>query len=401
MSTVEVPERPPAPPKPVRTKTDAGRGRRIAVMVLIVVATLIGFASSLTVWVKRQALDTKAITNASSQMLQDDQIRSALSLYLVDQLYANTNVAADLKARLPKNLQPIAAPLAGALRELSVRAANTLLSRPRVQHLFANSVRAAHAAFIRVIDGKAKRLSSDGGVVFLDLRPLLGQLSDQIGIAKKLQAKLPPNAGRIEIMKQNQLDAIKTGARTIKALTVFLAIVMLALYALAIYLARGYRRATLRSVGVAIIVVGVLLLVIRRVAGNMIIDTLASGGGTHTPGHHLWLIATSMLADIAWAAIGYGLVAVIAAILAGSTRPARWIRRQLAPSFCDHIGLVYTTVAVAYLLLLLWAPTRAQREWIWVIVFAMLLGLGTELFRRQTLREFPTEGGSKQSAVPG
>jgi len=226
-------------------------------------------------------------------------------------------------------------------------------------------------------------------VVYLDLRPLLGQLADQVGLSKDLQAKLPANVGQIEIMKQNQLDAIKTGARVIKALTVFLALAVLALYALAIYLARGYRRATLRSVGVAIVTGGVILLVIRHVVGNMLVNTLAKGAGTHAPGHNVWLIASSLLSDIAWAAITYGLIAVIAAILAGPTRPATWIRHQLAPSFRDHVGLVYTVVGVAYLLLILWGPTQAQRNWIWVLVFAGFIALGTELFRRETIREFP------------
>jgi hypothetical protein len=375
--------------KPATTKADVGRGRRTLVMALIVVATLLGIASALTVWVKRQALDTNAITKASAQMLQNDQIRSALSVYLVDQLYANADVTGDLQARLPPELQAIAAPLAGGLRQLSVRAADTLLARPRTQQAFENAVRAAHSAFIRVINGDAKRVSSEGGVVYLDLRPLLGQLADQIGLSKELQAKLPPNVGKIEIMKQSQLDAIKTGARVIKALSVFLALAVLALYALAIFLARGYRRATLRSVGVAIAVAGVVLLLVRHVVGNMLVHTLASSPDAKAPGYNVWLIASSLLSDIAWVAITYGLVAVAAAILAGPTRGAVWIRRQLAPSFREHVGLVYTVVGLVYLLLILWGPTQAQRDWIWVLVFAGLLAVGTELFRRETVREFP------------
>jgi hypothetical protein len=376
------------------------RGRRITVWLLIAAATLIGLASALTVWVQRQALDTNAVTNASSQMLENDQVRGALSVYLVDQLYNNVNVSQSLSERLPKDLQPLAVPLAGGLRQLATQAANTLLARPRVQDLFAKAVSTAHAAFIRVIDGKAQRVSADGGVVYLDLRPVLGQLADQIGVAKKLEAKLPPNAGKIELMKENQLDAIKTGASVIKALSVFLVIAVFGLYAIAVFLARGYRRPTLRNVGVCIAVVGVLLLLVRRVAGNMIIDTLATGGGTHQPARNIWLIATSLLSDIAWAAIGYGLVLVIAAILAGPTRPAVWIRRQLATPFREHVALVYTVVGVLYLLLLLWAPTRAQTQWIPVLVFAALLVLGVEVFRRQTIAEFPAERGDTGPAVP-
>ena len=38
------------------------RRRRIVVWVLIAAATVLAFASALTVWVKRQALDTSAVT---------------------------------------------------------------------------------------------------------------------------------------------------------------------------------------------------------------------------------------------------------------------------------------------------------------------------------------------------
>ena len=390
MSAGEAPA--PAPPaSPPAAKGKASRGRKIVVWVLVALATIIAFASSLTIWVKRQALDTNAVTNASTRILQDDAVRGALSVYLVDQLYNNVNVSQELQQKLPKNLQPLAAPAAGALRQLSVQAANTLLARPRVQQLFAKAVRDAHAAFIRIVDGKAPRIQAEGDNVYLNLRPLLGQLGDQIGLVKKLEAKLPPDAGRIRIMKKSQLDAIQTGASVLKSLTVFLGIAVFVLYAIAIYLAKGFRRSTLRNVGVCLAVVGVLLLVIRRVAGNMIIDSL-SQPGNQKPVRDVWLIGTSLLSDIAWALIGYGILVIVAAILAGPIRPAVWVRKTLAPLFREHVGLVYTVVGVLYLLLLLWAPTRLQTEWIPAIIFAALIVFGVEVFRRQTISEFPGEG---------
>jgi hypothetical protein len=386
------------------TKANSGAGapsrkRKVLVWVLIVVATIIGFASALTVWVKRQALDSNAVSNTSARILQDDAVRQKLSVYLVDQLYSNVDVPQALEQKLPKQLEPLAAPLAGALRQLAVQSANTLLSRPRVQELFSKAVGQSLAAFKRIVDGNAKHLTTSGGVVYLDLRPLLTQLGDQLGIAKKLEAKLPPNAGRIEIMKQNQLDAIQTGASVIRSLSVFLVIAVFGLYAIAIFLARGFRRPTLRNVGVCLAVVGIVLLVVRRFAGNMIIDSLAPGGGTHTAGTHIWLIATSLLSDLAWASIGYGIVLIVAAILAGPTRPAVWVRRTLAPVFREHVALVYTVVAVLYLLVLLWAPTRAQTQWIPALILGVLLVFGVEVFRRQTLAEFPGDEPG-QTAAP-
>src|SRR5262249_6593979 len=84
---------------------------RIAIAwALIVVATVVALGASLNVWVKRQALDTDNWVATSSNMLEDDQIREALSVYLVNQLYANGNVQAGLEQRLPAQLDPLAAP---------------------------------------------------------------------------------------------------------------------------------------------------------------------------------------------------------------------------------------------------------------------------------------------------
>lgn len=370
----------------------APRWRRITVWVLVVVATILGLATSMTVWAKRQALDTNAVSNLATNIVQDDAVRQKLSIYLVDQLYDNENVSKTLSQKLPAQLQPLAGPLAGALEQLAVQSANTLLERPRVQKLFVAAVTRAHAAFMRVVNGKSHALASTNGVVYLDVRPILDQLAQQYGVLNKVKDRLPANAGRIEIMKQSQLDAIQTGAKTINSLSVLLAIAVFGLYAIAIFLARGFRRATLRNVGVCLVIVGVLLLLVRRVAGNMVIDALATGGGTHTAGSHIWLLATSLLSDLAWASIGYGLVVIVGAILAGPARFAVRFRQLLAPAFRDHVWLVYTVVGLAYLLLLLWAPTRAQTQWIPALILAALLVLGVEVFRRQTLREASASG---------
>ncbi len=377
----------------------APRWRRITVWVLVVVATILGLATSLTVWAKRQALDTNAVSNLATNIVQDDAVRAKLSVYLVDQLYDNENVAKTLSEKLPAQLQPLAAPLAGALEQLAVQSANTLLERPRVQKLFVTAVTQAHAAFMRLVNGKAHALSSSNGVVYLDVRPILEQLAQQYGVLNKLKGKLPASAGKIELMKQSQLDAIQTGAKTINSLSVLLAIAVFGLYAIAIFLARGFRRATLRNVGVCLVIVGILLLLVRRIAGNMVIDTLATGGGDHTAGNHIWLLATSLLSDLAWASIGYGLFVIVGAILAGPTRPSVRVRQMLAPAFRDHVWLVYTVVGVLYLLLLLWAPTRAQTQWIPALILAALLVFGVEVFRRQTVREFPASAASPASGA--
>ena len=371
------------------TAAPLSRGRRIAVWVLILVAALIGFVAALTVWVERQALETDAWVDTSSRLLEDDEIRGALSIYLVDQLYANVDVAAELETSLPEQVKPLAGPIAGGLRELSVRAADNLLQRPAVQTLWEKANRRAHEALIRIVEDEALLVGTEDEDVVLDLRPFVEQLGDRIGLGERIQERLGPDAGLIVIMKADQLSTAQTAVRVIKALSIFIALVVLALFVVAVYIAKGHRRATLRTIGVAMTIVGVLLLVVRRLAGDWIVGTLTDTEAARTPASHAWLIGTDLLAGLAWTIITYGLVVLVAAWLAGPTRPATWARRQLAPTFRERAGGVYAVVATLYLLLVLWGPTPAFRQPLWIVIFAALIGLGTEAFRRLTVREFP------------
>src|SRR5687767_9883695 len=110
--------------------------RRAAVWALIVVASLIGFGSVLTTWVDRQMFDTQSWEEASADLIEDPQVRTAVSTYLVDQLYANVDVASGLEERLPPDLKPLAGTLAGALRQPATDAVDRLLDAPRVQQLW-------------------------------------------------------------------------------------------------------------------------------------------------------------------------------------------------------------------------------------------------------------------------
>ena len=59
----------------------SARRRTILVWVLLVLGTIVVLVGSLTVWVKRQR-STRTLGNTSSQLLEDDDVRSALSIYM-------------------------------------------------------------------------------------------------------------------------------------------------------------------------------------------------------------------------------------------------------------------------------------------------------------------------------
>jgi hypothetical protein len=86
-------------------KPPIGRGRRILVQVIIWATTVLAVVAIFAVWANRQFLNPDNWANTSTQLLQHPEIRAAASNYLVGQLYANVDVAAELKSKLPPVLQ--------------------------------------------------------------------------------------------------------------------------------------------------------------------------------------------------------------------------------------------------------------------------------------------------------
>ncbi|HEX4323152.1 MAG TPA: SHOCT domain-containing protein [Gaiellaceae bacterium] len=371
------------------TPGSLSRKRRILIWTLVVLATIIALVSILTTWVKRQMLDTTAWNKATVQVIEDPKVKTAIAAYSVNQLYENINVSQALQQRLPPNLQGLAAPLAGALEQPATQGITFLLGRPRVQNLVVNASTIAHQKLVNVLEDKTgKGISTGNGTVTLDLHQMLVDVGTQLGLSQDALARLPANAGTITLLKSNQLSAAQTGVQAVRALSVWLFVAVFVMYGLAIYLARGARRATLRNAGIALALVGLLVLVIRTLLGDYIVSSLASPG--YQPAtHRLWLIGTSILGQIGAATLLYGAIAALGAIFAGPTHPATWLRSKLAPVLNEHQGYVWGGVGFIYLLAVLWGGTHALRVWWGILLLAGLIALGVIALRRQTLEEFP------------
>ena len=374
-----------APPAPNRGESaPLTRNRAIAVWTLVVVASILILLSSLTIWVKRQALDTNAWTNTSGQMLANDEIRQQLSIYLVDTLFSSADATARIQQALPPNRQALAPVISGALQNIAVQAADRILETPQAQTLWEEANRRAHQNLIAVLEGEdVRRFQTENGEVVLDLGPLVQRLSQRFGI------QASPDAGKITILQSGQLKNAQRALKVIKVLSVFLLVLVLFLYGLAIYLARGHRRRFLRATAVSFLLVGVLVLVIQSITGGVVIDSLIKTDAVRPAGNAAWGIGTELLRSVAYALILYGVAGLIGAWLAGPTRWAVAARKRLAPVFEDQAWIVYVAVAVLFLLVLAWGPTQATREWWGILLLGGLLFFGVAMLHRQTVREFP------------
>jgi Short C-terminal domain len=398
------------------------RAHRFLVPTLFVLATLIGFAGAFAVWVNRQALNTDNWGTTSGKLLANKQIDDALGAYMVNELFSSVDVAGELRTKLPTQAQALAGPAAAGLEQLANRAAPQLLATPRVQDAWVLANKAAHKELLRVINGGGPVASTKSGAVTLDLHALVSQLASTLGVQsqvaavrsklqggtgaqvrgaaqQKLGIKLPPSSGQLVIMRSNQLKTAQDVTGAVKSLAIVLPLLAVAMFALAVWLAHRRRRLALRTIGWCLVAIGVLLLLVRRIGGDQVVDGLVKVPSNKPAVHEVWNIATSLLYAIAVALIAYGIVVALAAWLAGPTRPARYLRQTLAPILRDRPGMAYGAVGGLLLLVILWGPTPAFRQIIPILLFIALLALGVTALRRQTALEFP--GAQQGDALRG
>ena len=359
----------------------SARTRMILARVLVVLATLFAVVGLLAGYIRYQALDNETFSNSAADLIEDDEIRDQIALTLVDSLYANVDVTAALEERLPADQKGLAAPIAAVARQLADRAAVRVLERPRAQELWVRSLSTTHEQLLRVLNDDLTHVQTEGGVVVLNLRPLVIQLGDQVAIVGRVAQRLPADAGLIEVMDAKQLETAQDVTGLLDTLGRFIWLIPLAFAALAIWLAGERRRSIVRSLAIGAIVAGTLVLVARSVAGNYFVDNLVQVDSVRPAASDAWEILTALLRDGARTLVGVGVVLLVGVWLVGPGARATAVRRRLAP-WLERPEIAYGAAALALVLLVWWGPTAQTHRWQVVVLFAVMLGLGVAALTR-------------------
>jgi hypothetical protein len=392
-NTSEADSAPTEPQDPLATADPASatisRRRLIGVDVLIGVTTVLLVVGIFATWANRLLFSPDNWSNTSTQLLQDANVRSSTANYLVDQLYANVNVSGLIKEGLPTQLQGLAAPAAGALRNAAVQGAELALSRPRVQQLWAQANRAADQTLIDIVNGRKGTVAVNQGVVSLDLASILNNIASRLGLPSDIASKLPPSVATLVIFKSNQLKYVQNGGKAIKGLALWLTIIVPLLYILALFLAKGHRRRTLMTIGFAGVLAGVLVILARSILQGQVVASLTNDASLQVTIRHVYNIATAILNDVASGVIFIGILLVAAAWFAGPARPSRSSRQAIAPFLREQTVATYGIVVGLLVLLFIWDPIPATSKPLGILVFTVLALLGTYILIQQTGVEFP------------
>ena len=362
---------------------------RIKVRILLAAAGILAFLAIFTTWIDRQLLDTDQWVDTSGELLEERVISDAVADYSIDQLYSNVDIAGQLQKRLPPDLKPLAPPASGALREAGNRVAEQALQSSRVQGLWRDANRAAHSNLVAILEGDNETVSTETGRVVLDLRPIVLQIADRLGLRKQADEGLPADVAQLEVADAEQLQTARRITRILNGLAWLFSLGTLALFALAAYLAKGSRWMVVLAYGLGLVAAGLAAIAVRGVAEGLVVDELARTEAARPPAEAAWTISTELLGSIATSVILYGVLFSLASFLASPANPAITARQALAPSFRERPGVVWGVfAAVIFLALIVWPPA-GTRQFVLTLVLIALAAAGVEALSRKAGREFP------------
>jgi len=361
----------------------SGAAKRIAVVVLLVLATLVWTVGGLALWANRQMLNTNNWVQTSDRLLRDEAIRTALSTALLDRLYQSKPVENQLREQLPENLQPLVGPLAAGLRQAATRRTPEILGSTAALTAWEKANEAAHKTFLKVLDGDV----AAGGQVNLDVKSLLQQVASGAGVSPDVVEKLPARYQQIQILRSDQIKAAQDATHTLKTLPWVLFPLAVVLFGGAIALSWDRRRAIVWCGG-CVLFAGVAILAARRLGGDAVVNALADAPNVRPAAKATLAIGTSLLKDVAWGSILFGALVVFGAWVAGPGRWATGIRRTSAPALRDHPAAVRVALGLLLLLLVIWGPVPWTRNPVWIVVIAAAAFAWLEWMRHRTLDEF-------------
>jgi hypothetical protein len=381
------PDAPGQDPPAAEAAPKTRRRRRWPSVTLVVVGAIALILGVLASWVNRVALNTDDYVDVSTGMLEDPAVREAVSVYLVDQIWARGDVDAKIQEALPPVASGLAGPASSTLQTYAVQAADRVLATDAAQTLWEAANLAAHHQLMNVINGDDEAIAEQGGVVVLDLRPLAVEIAERVGLSADVVDRLPPDAGQFVIMREDQLETVQQAAHLLDLTSFLLVFVAFVLFVIAVWIAPD-RRVAVRNVGAALLIGGLVVLAARRYAGDALVDSLSPPAQYRDAADQAWATISAILRDGGFLLLLMGLAALAWAAFAGPSRLAGWLRRMLRPLAARPFAW-WVVVAILLLVVLAFASTLTPSRALFALILLALIILGLETARRVALRATP------------
>lgn len=388
-----------------------GRGRRIGVTVLSVLAVLFLALGSVGYWASRTAFDNDVFVERVGPLAADPAVQTALADWLTSEVLQLIDVEGYLKESLPPPANLLAKPLTAAVDEFVSKEVRNILASDAFQALWQRVISEAHQAFILVTSGDTPNVSTnDEGQVVVNLIPVIGQVFESLtGASPELVSRvtgtleslasdppadavaalekatgitLPENFGVLVINGDGTLTTVRNIVEITRVSVVALILAFVVCTAAAVALARPRRRAGVQLLGAFAVAVALVrqlaLLVDSRLTQDVRVPVNRDAADAVVSSVMEGLYQTLAVLMFVIISVAIGLWATqrrqaIAAVFERSEAPARW---WVTPS---PASLQITAAVVAAALLWWMGPAL----WFAVVVVVGLVVVELVLWRAE------------------
>lgn len=369
--------------------SDESRPRSGWVKLTTLLVAIVTVLAVHTAWLDSQLLSTDQWVETSTEMLQNPEIQSAIAAFAVEELYANVDVEAELKKILPKDFKGLSGIAAGGLRQVADQGAEQALSLPQVQAAWERANEAFHVTFLEVIENRSDVVTTGGGRVELQLRPLIIEIADQIGLGSQARQNIPAAVGSVQVFDSSELETVQRVTRALEGLALIFSLALVLLVALSVYLARGWRWLALIWTAAALVIGSILVLVIQAVAQGQVVESLATPD-LYPAANAAYSIVTELLVSYAWTVVWAAVFLLFLAWLVSPASSSVTARRYLAVPFGRFPGATFGLLGLVGLVFLLLGAS-SQRAFLVHLLIVLLLGVAAYMFRRELLTEHPED----------
>ena len=282
----------------------------------------------------------------------------------------------------------LADPIAAALRAYADRGASDILGTHTAAATFRAAVLRSHTTFIALVD----RRGGQAETVYLELRPFVLNLADQVGVGALARQELPPTAGELHVIDESNVSTIRSWIDLTRTASVWLYAASIGLYVAAFALTRDRRR-LLAWAGSGLVAVGIALFIARAIGRTVVLDQLLPAGSPYRAATgQAYAIFTALVPSLAWPTLATGIATVGIAWLAGPGIGAHWGRAFLAPLLVRRPLIGWIALATAGIVSLVIAPLSDPTRIVPRLAVGAVFVIGYELIRRRTALEHPGGG---------